>query len=218
MGGTSMRYLAALGAIALLITGAATTSAGATTLSTTRVTVRPVTSAGHPAPGFTLHAEPGGSVDCTAKLPSPAAVDPNIDVCSPSAEYAVACWKSAVAARALCFRNVLTKNVYRIPRVGAFASTPIAPVAYRAPLALEIADGDLCTLRSGGTAGSLTGHPGLFVTYWCVHHGAVWASLHARHFGINEAHPLWTVQTASAGNHALVTRHVVKAWFVGTHS
>jgi hypothetical protein len=209
-----MGVLGAMAALALSVAVAAQ-PAGATVTFTSRTYIRPVTSTGHPASGFTLHSEPNGSVDCTANVPSPAAINANIDFCSPSAEYAVACWKSAVPARALCFRNVLTKDVYRIPRTGAFHPTTLAPTQFRAPLAMKLTNGDLCTIRSGGAAGSLTGHPNLFTTYFCVHSGEIWASTSARHLGVNEAHPLWTVQTAPAGNHALVTRHVLRAWFVG---
>lgn len=215
-----MRGIAVIGAIALLVSGGFALQAAnaTTTTATVRVVVRPVTSTGHPAAGFTLHSEPTGSVDCSGKSPSPGAVDPDIEFCSPSAEYAVACWKSAVAQRALCMRNPRSKDVYRIPRTGAFAPTAVAPVAYRAPLLMKLADGDFCAIRDGGAWGSLDGHPNLFGTYACIKAGIVWATSTARHFGINESHPLWTVQTAPAGHHALVLRHIVKAWFVGTKS
>jgi hypothetical protein len=215
-----MRVMGLVSAVAALVLagGVAVNSAGATVTATARTTIRPVTSTGHPAPGFVLHSEPAGSVDCTAKIPSPAAVSPNINFCSPSAEYAVACWKSAVAARALCFRNPLSKDVYRIPRTGAFASTTVAPTQFRAPLLFKIADGDFCAIRDGGALGSLPAHPSLFATYVCVKDGLVWARTTTPHFGIDESHPLWTVITAPAGNHRLVTRHIVRAWFVATKS
>jgi hypothetical protein len=94
----------------------------------------------------------------------------------------------------------------------------VAPAAFRAPLLMKLADGDICSIRDGGAWGTLTGHPNLFGTYACVHAGIVWASARSQQFGVNESHPVWTVQTAPAGNHALVTSHVAKAWFVGTHS
>src|SRR4051812_41410440 len=96
------RVMGVDGAIAALVLTVAVAAqpAGATVTFTARTYIRPVTTTGHPAPGFVLHSEPSGSVDCTANVPSPAAINANIDFCSPSAEYAVACWKSAVAARA----------------------------------------------------------------------------------------------------------------------
>jgi hypothetical protein len=216
-----MRILAVFGALACLVAGAfaADTAAGAAApTATAKVVVRPVTATGRVASGFTLHVQSTGSVDCSDPLPSPAAVSKNIEFCSPSAEYAVSCWKSALAHRALCMRNPRSKDVYRIPRAGAFAPTPIAPVKYRAPQLLKLGDGDFCTIRDGGAWGTLTGHPNLFGTYACLHAGIVWAAASAPHLGVNEANPLWTVRTAPAGNHPLVTHHVVRAWFVGTRS
>jgi hypothetical protein len=215
-----VRILGVVGAIALVLSGGVgLDAAGATTTTATvRAVVRPVTSTGNVATGFTMHTEPTGSVDCSAKLASPGAVSPNINFCSPSAEYAVACWNSSAAHRALCMRNPRSKDVYRIPRTGAFAATAVPPVKFRAPLLVKLADGDFCAIRDGGAWGSLTGHPELTGTYACIHAGIVWASSTARHFGVDESHPLWTVRTAPAGNHALVTRHIVKAWFVGTQS
>src|SRR5438046_1968923 len=80
----------------------------------------------------------------------------------------------------------------------------------------RLGDGDLCSSRDGGAWGSLPGHPNLFGTYACAHDGAVWATSTAAHQGVNESNPVWTVRTAQFGHHTLVTRHVVKAWFVGT--
>jgi hypothetical protein len=213
-----MRIIGVLGAIAVLLSGGVgLDAAGATTLTATaRVVVRPVTSTGHLATGYTLKTEPTGSVDCSFKDPSPGAVSPNIEFCSPSAEYAIACWNSAVAHRVLCVRDPRSKVVVRIPRIGAFANTPVAPVADRAPLLMKLADGDICSIRDGGAWGSLVGHPDLFGTYSCLHAGVVWASSSAPHSGINESHPVWTIRTAPAGHHALVTRHVERALFVGT--
>src|SRR5579875_1457363 len=59
------------------------------------VVVRPVTSGGRPAAGFrivrtTRHSE----VYCGDSSSSPGAVDPDIDFCSPSAAYTIACWKA----------------------------------------------------------------------------------------------------------------------------
>lgn len=219
-----MRRLIALTAVALsglglaVAVNASSAAAARRATATVRTVVRPVTSTGHPAPGFTLHSEPTGSVDCSTQVPSPGAVSPNIEFCSPAYEYAIACWKSAVAQRALCIRNPNSTDVYRIPRTGAFASTPVAPVKYRAPLLIKLGDGDFCAIRDGGAWGSLTGHPNLFGTYGCVNDGIVWATASAPHFGINESQVLWRVRVAPAGNHDLVTKSVVRGWFVGTHS
>ncbi len=215
-----MRVLALAAAAATLVAGAvgftAVATATTTAAPTIKVVVRPVTSTGHVHAGFTVTGEPSGSVDCSFADPSPGAVSRNIELCSPSAEYAVACWKAAVPHRVLCMRNPGRKRVVRIPRSGPFAPTRRAPAAQRAPLLMRLGDGDLCSIRDGGAWGSLPGHPNLFGTYSCRHHGAVWATSSAPHQGVNESNPGWTVRTAQFGSHTLVTRHVVKAWFVGT--
>lgn len=218
--GDPMRLLAVMGAAALMVSGGLGLDSAAASLpaSTQLIVVRPVTSTGHIASGFTLQGEPKGAVDCSSKSPSPGAIDKNIELCSPSSEYAIACWNAALAHHVLCMRQLRTKNVVRIPRTGAFANTPIAPPSLRAPLTIKLADGDICTIRDGGAWSQLPGHPHLFGTYGCLHAGAVWASLTQQHFGIDMSHPLWTVRTAHFGGSVLTTHHVVKAWFVGTKS
>ncbi|HKC29855.1 MAG TPA: hypothetical protein VKB75_17705 [Jatrophihabitans sp.] len=210
-------------AVATAALAAVATSVGVASAATTkgfpataRIVVRPVTASGQVRAGFTVTGQPNQQVDCSFRDPSPAAVSPNIEFCSPSAEYAVACWKAALPHRVLCMRDPRTDHLVRIPRIGAFAPTPVAPAAQRAPLVMKLLDGDFCSIRSGGAGGSLLGHPNLFITYYCVHAGAVWAAMTPRHEGVNESRPSWTVQTARPGQHTLVTRHVVKAWFVGT--
>jgi hypothetical protein len=216
-----MRALALTAAAVALVAAAATleSSAAATTTAppTVKVVVRPVTSTGHVRAGFAVSGEPSGQVNCTFVNPSVGAVNRNIEECSPAAEYAIACWKAAAPHRVLCMRNPRSKHVVRIPRAGAFAPTDVAPAAQRAPLVMRLGDDDVCAIRIGGTYGTLPGHPNLFATYICNHDGAVWASPSAPHRGVNETNPVWTVRTAHAGSHTLVTRRVAKAWFVGTY-
>lgn len=217
-----MRTISRIGVaagLAVLAAAGAVDAAGAATSApapTVKVVVRPVTSAGHASAGYTVKAEPSGSVDCSVPAPSPAAVSPNIEVCSPSFEYAVACWKAAAPHRALCLRDPRRKELARIPRTGAFANTGLAPARQRAPLAIRLGDGDFCSVRNGGAVGPLPGHPNLSATYFCVHDGAVWATANAAHLGVNESNPVWTVRTARFNAHRLTTRRVAKAWFVGT--
>jgi hypothetical protein len=214
-----MRALPALAAAVLVLAGSSgLKAAAATTVAapTVKVVVRPVTSTGHVRAGFTVTGEPSGSVDCSFRDPSPGAVSPNIEFCAPSAEYAVACWKAAAPHRVLCMRDPRTKHVVRIPRSGAFAATGVAAARLRAPLGMRLRDGDYCSIRDGGAWGQLPGHPNLFGTYACRHDGAVWATANAAHQGVNESQPSWTVHTAHFGSSHLATRHVAKAWFVGT--
>jgi hypothetical protein len=219
-----MRVLAVAAAAVIIAAGAATVegSASATTTTaspTVKVVVRPVTSTGHLAAGYTLATEPTGSVDCSFADPSPGAVSRNVEFCSPSAEYAVACWKSAVAHRVLCIRNPRHKQVVRIPRTGAFAPTALAPALDRAPLGMTLGNGAYCSIRDGGAWSSLHSHPTWSGTYSCTNGSVVWAPPTSHHWGINEIDPSWTVRTAPAsGVGSVVIRHVVKAWFVGTAS
>lgn len=214
-----MRAFAAIGAAVLVLagsTGLEAASASSAPPPTARVVVRPVTSSGHVRAGFTWTGEPNGSVDCTFRDPSPGAVSPNIQFCAPSAEYAIACWKAAAPNRVLCMRDPRTKHLVRIPRSGPFAATGVLRPRLRAPLAMRLRDGDFCSIRDGGAWGMLPGRPKLFGTYACRHDGAVWATASAAHQGVNESQPSWTVRTAHFGTSRLITRHVARAWFVGT--
>lgn len=203
-------------AAAPVATAAASGTTHATPAATKKVVVRPVTSSGQAAPGFGVRGEPRGRVDCSFADPSAGAVSRNIESCSPSVEYAVACWKAAAHKSVLCLRDARVKRLVRIPRMGKFAATPPPKPADRAPLLVVLSDGTHCTIRDGGAWGQLKGHPRLFGTYSCDRHGAVWARSSAPHSGVNESHASWTVRTAEFGKRHLATRHVARAYFVGT--
>jgi len=207
--------LASLAAVSAVVAPPLATAV-ASPPATVKVVVRPVTSTGHPAHGFTVRSEPNGLVDCSSRSPSPGAVDRDIEACSPSAEYAVACWKASAPHRALCVRNPANHTVFRIPREGSFKATGLLSASQRAPLRIVLGDGAQCSIRDGGAGGILAGHPTYVATYYCTRDGAVWAPAGANHFGINEAAASWTVRTAQAGHHSLTVRHVAKAYFVGT--
>jgi hypothetical protein len=206
---------------ALLIGGGVAgfeTAVGATVTPTAKVVVRPVTSTGHVRAGFTMVSEPTGLVDCNAQDPSPGAVSRNIEFCSPSAEYAIACWKAAAPHRVLCMRDPRSTRVVRIPRTGTFAPTGLAPLSQRAPLAITLGGGAYCSIRDGGAWPTLRSHPSWVGTYSCNNGDAVWAPPTATHNGVNESSASWTVRTArSSGVGPVVTRHVVRAYFVGTY-
>jgi hypothetical protein len=185
---------------------------------TVKVVVRPVTAAHHASPGYSVTGAPSGQVDCSPPpFPSPGAVSRNIEFCSPSSAYAVACWKAAARHHVLCMDNPRSRHLVRIRRTGVFAPTGLPPRAQRAPLEMRLGNGALCKIRDGGAWGQLPGHPKLFGTYFCTGNVAVWAKAD-KHWGVNESSPTWTVRTAKFTSHHLVTRRVVKAWFVGTHA
>jgi hypothetical protein len=178
------------------------------------VIVRPVNASGHARPGFTITSPPelaGIPLDCSYPLASLAAVSPNIDWCSPSVAYPVACWKAAAAHKALCMQDPRTHELVRFPRRGPFASTARPSARQHAPLGIVLRDGDYCGIRAGGVWGSPPGHPHLVGYYACRHDGAVWASLSAAHNGIDESQPMWTVRTAHFDSSRVVTRAVARA-------
>lgn len=214
--------LASLIAVVMLVAGGAavsvdttTAAAGSTHPATQRIVVRPVTSSGHASPGFTVRRQRKDQIDCSERDPSAGAVSRNIEQCSPSYEYAVACWKAAGHGQALCLRDPSTTRLAKIGTAGRFAATSRASRAQRAPLLIELTDGTRCSIRDGGAWGVQKSHPKWFGTYSCSHHGVVWAPPKAHHYGVNESQPSWTVRTGS-DHGRLVTRHIARAYFVGT--
>lgn len=182
--------------------------------------VRPVTATGDAASGFTVKSEHGGSVDCSAPgFASPGAVDANIQECSPSAEYAIACWMSSTPKHVLCSRDPSSNQLYSIKLTGGFANVESPAAAQRAPLIFVLRDGAKCSIRDGGAWGVLKSHPRWAGSYSCDKHGVVWAPAHSHHYGINESKAVWTVHTAAAnGTRAVKVRKIKRAIFVGTSS
>lgn len=205
---------------ALLATTAAADASSASTTATRQIVVRPVTSSGHAAHGFSVRKEGGVKLDCSFPSPSPAAVDKNILECSPSAAYAVACWKAAQHKRTLCLEDPTKPKLIKFGYAGKFAKSAPPKKHQTAPLRIQLANGEICSIRDGGAWGQLRKHPNWFATYGCAgSHGsdAIWAGQHARHLGIDESSSSWTVKVASqTGNEKVHVRHVVKAYFVGT--
>lgn len=206
--------------VAVPVAATATTDGGSpapTAPPTHVITIRPVTATGHAAPGFRVKAQRHGPIDCSFASPSPGAVDRNIEECSPSAAGAIACWKSALAHHALCFRDPTSKRLDRFRLSGRFARTAAAKPTLRAPLLIVLADGTRCAIRDGGAWGSLPHHPKWFGTYQCARHGAVWANAKMSHEGVNESAPRWTVHTSQfGGSGKLTVRRVKRAYFVST--
>lgn len=188
--------------------------------ATVRVVVAPVTSTGHSADGYAVHSvNPKLAVDCSYPDASPGAVSPNIEFCSPSAAYAIACWKSATAHRVLCIQDPTKRKLIEFSRQGRFAKTKIAKPRYRAPLLVVLTDGTRCQIRDGGAWGQPKGHPNLYGAYSCDRHGVGW--LYAKgshsdpHNGVDESTPSWRLRV---GENNIVWRHIAKAYFVATAS
>lgn len=209
--------IAGVAAVTMSATSAGATAARHTVTRTTRIVLRPVTTAGHPAPGYSRTVEHGPGVDCTYPQASPAAVDANIVYCSPDSAYAIACWRAAAPHRVLCLRNARVRTVASIYRSGAMARTHPYPVP--APLDLVLGNGKYCSIRDGGAGASLSGHPRWAAYYYCQGNVAIWAPMNARNWGVDRTRAVWTVKVARFdGTGGLVTRAVARAWFVGTHA
>lgn len=216
-----MRRTAVLAMSMLTLVGAAVAGsvapAAAHRIAATRIIViRPVNASGHAEPGFTITSGGRFPIDCRFPTPSVGAVSPNIEFCFPTAESAVACWKAAAPHKALCMRDPRSHQLTRFRRTGRFAPTGLAPIDQRAPLSIVLGDGAYCEIRAGGAWSSPPGHPHLAGYYGCDRDGEVWAHFDALHNGINESQPVWTVRTTHFTGHHLVTRRVVRAYFVGT--
>jgi len=219
-----MRFLVGAGLVAVLCTATgqgagaypAATATHAKHAATVQVVVHPVMSTGHPNSAYTVQ-RGQGKIDCSFPSPSPGARSKNVEFCSPSYEYAIACWKASAAHHALCIRDPHSTKLTKLKLMGKFAHTKLAPKKDRAPLRLVLSDGTVCLIRDGGAWGVLKSHPKWYGTYSCDHHGVVWSPPNANHWGVVESHASWTVRTASgAGKGKVVTRHIKRAYFVAT--
>lgn len=179
--------------------------------ATVTTVVRPVTSAGTPAPGW--HATTQDlTITCAPASPSPVSITAGVAFCSPSAASALACWPSP-GAHALCLADVESKALNRFPVAGAFPLPPAA--ADPGPLSLELTDGSTCDYRDGGTGARLDANPSWVIYYYCSGNQAAFAPPDSS--AVDTGDPLWTVAVASAdGTGAVRTVGVVAATFVGT--
>lgn len=184
--------------------------------ATRQVVMRPVDRDGRPAPGYTVQTE-SGSVSCSE--PSPVAVDPDIRMCSPAAEYAVACWRSADPGWVLCLRDPLFHTLARIRLSGGF--TPVAAPRGPSPLRIVLSGDVSCVIRDGGSWELLPGHPQWFGTYGCNMRDTVYGP--ANSDGIDRTHPLWTVHVVpdsalgvNGSGKPVDIRPVRTGYFVGT--
>jgi hypothetical protein len=216
-----MRRLLALAAISISGLGLAIAvdPAGAVAAHrfppTQKTIVRPVNAAGFARPGYTVTPEPTNHANCSFPDPAPSAVSPNIETCSPTVAAAFACWNAAAPHKILCIGNPRARKLVRIPRSGPFAPTGLAPAAERAPLSMVLANGDYCSFDTGGTGAIRVGHPLWRATYNCNDGKFLWRRPGAKHSGVFERFPDWTVIEARASG-PITARHVLRAWFVGT--
>lgn len=186
--------------------------------ATARVVLRPVNARGRPVPGYRVTAG-GTSVDCSSvpgvSAASRVTVSRNVDECSPSAAYAVACWRAAFPRRVLCFFDARHRHLVRYRLQTSFAAS--RPPRRPAPLDMRLRTGVYCEIRDGGAGNHLRGHPNWFEFYLCTHRRAVWAPGSTQTEGVNMTRRVWRVHMApESGRGRVVVRRVRRAWFVGT--
>jgi hypothetical protein len=186
---------------------------------TRQVTLRPVTAAGQPVPGYRVTTETWSPFLCTDGA-SPSAVSPDIRFCGSSASNTVACWKSAVPSTVLCLRDPFGHALVRITYSGTFA--PVAAPAQAAPQGLVLADGTQCQIRSGGAWARLSQHPEWVGWYECSNGSDVYGPKGGD--GVDRSAPTWTVEmvdqkslNATTGASGPISRHDVSvAYYDGT--
>lgn len=142
---------------------------------------------------------------------SPVAVDDGIAICSPSAAYLPACWKSTDST-ALCLRNATDKVLVRLPYTGAWGN-PTKP-SVTSPLNMRLADGDRCQIRVGGAWGTVPEHPDWLGFASCTKDGDVFGP--ASGDGIDRSTKSWTATLYNERTQKLSTQHVAVAYLVGT--
>ncbi|HWU23209.1 MAG TPA: hypothetical protein VN088_16845 [Nocardioides sp.] len=206
-----------LSALALGAVVAATSSgtANATDPSATRAldhtarhVVRPVTTAGRPVTGYTVHRE-SGSTSCWGQATT--SVSAKVDTCYPTAYYFPSCWKSTDHT-ALCLRYVSDTELVRVRYSGTFAAKPA--VRHPSPQRLTLLNGATCDIRIGGAWGVVPGHPSWVGFYSCTN-GPVYGPPSGD--GVDRSHPVWRIHLVR-GDGSVVTRRVAKATYVGTAS
>jgi hypothetical protein len=184
----------------------------AASISTARITIRPVTSTGDPVPGYSVTTEDLPSFSCSSAA-SPVAVSPNIRFCGYSATNTVACWKSSAPSTVLCLRDPLTRSLIRIKYTGAFGPTPAT--THPVPQALTLDDDDHCQIRDGGAWDYVPTQPTWVGWYYCANGNDIYGP--AAGNGIDQTRPTWTVhKVAQFGSGTITTHAVTTAYFVGT--
>ncbi|GAB4006311.1 hypothetical protein [Nocardioides ultimimeridianus] len=175
---------------------------------TARAVVRPVTSTGTAAAGYTVHRE-AGSTSCWSQATT--SVSGKVDTCYPTAYYFPSCWKSANHT-ALCLRYVSDTELVRIRYSGTFAAK--RPVLHPSPQRLTLLGGATCDIRIGGAWGVPPTHPNWVGWYSCTN-GSVYGPPDGD--GVDRSQPVWRVHIMGKDG-SLVTRRVAKATYVGTAS
>lgn len=195
--------------LACVIAGAsihAGSADAAAVAKTHRAVVRPVTSDGQPASGWTVK-RLRGRASCWGT--SPSAVQSGIATCSPSALYLPSCWEST-GQTVLCLQDPAARVLVRVRYTGSYPQTA-APTRPE-PQGLVLGDGEHCRIRVGGAWGTVPGHP-RWVGFYSCDGGDVYGS--RRSGGIDRSAPVWQVHLVDEDN-TVTTRRVRSVTYVGT--
>ncbi|WP_137293142.1 hypothetical protein [Nocardioides dongxiaopingii] len=178
--------------------------------ATRAVVVRPVTSEGRPAPGWTT-SRLSGSVTCDGAAPG--AVDPRIAGCYPTAYGLQACWRST-GHTVLCVRDARGRQLFRVRHEGRFPRGLQAPTE-PTPVTLALDGGRRCLSRVGGAWGAPPQHPDWIGYYSCTQGASVYGPPDLAD-GIDRTGDAWRVRLLLEEQGTLVRRHVRTVWYVGT--
>lgn len=134
-------------------------------------------------------------------------------VCGSSADRGLACLANPLAGDELiCITDPVSHQGYRRMLDGTL--TDLGPAEQMLPLSVELTDGSLWSLRSGGAANASP--DGLVPFYWCqsgCEGDALWGP--AGEEAIDSAAPVWTIRRAAEnGTEETYEVEIARVWFV----
>jgi hypothetical protein len=187
---------------------------------TKMVTLKPVTRAGTAAPGWSirvLSATGGSALPCSTdpSYPADGAVTGGIYYCAGGAAEADACWPAVEPQHVLCLLDPFSRTV-NLEYIGKTLG-PVVPVAKPVPIGLELANGDQCRLRVGGSWSAQEQHPDWVGYYSCSGQHAIFAAPSDSFAGIDDSKSSWTVHVGTFSA-PLKTVAVSSAYYVGIAS
>lgn len=138
--------------------------------ATQTVDLRPVDGHGNAAPGWSVVSGQGGIVVTCDHGDSFHAGQRITSICSPDTAFPVACYRAAQSGSVLCVSDVWRQQLTRWNFRSGPEAGPSSPVSR--PIALDLANGQRCTLRIGGAAARLTHYPTWSILWFCRPPGA----------------------------------------------
>lgn len=161
-----------------------------------------------PAAGYTVE-DSGLTVDCYRGGATPHG--PSTYQCGSNADGLYNCWLRRITGWGYCLADPAGKVLTRIT-FGNVTDTTSKDTSADNPAALDLATGEHCTLRYGG---SETAHPGdgMVPFYYCGNSGLiVWTAVGAGLSGIDMSKPQWQA-TVGTRTGPLSKVAVTRAWY-----